>query len=324
MNAPLLEVTGLHTEFALNAGVLRAVNDVSLTVEPGEIIGIVGESGSGKSVTGFSILGLIDAPGRIAAGSVKLNGRELVGQSHRELRSIRGREIAMVFQDPSATLNPLLTIGEQMRLAIEAHEPDARREEFQARSVQVLDQVGIPDAARRLQSYPHEFSGGMRQRVCIAIALINRPRLIICDEPTTALDVSIQAQIITEMRGLVRETGVSLIWISHDLAVISALADRIMVMYAGRIVERGPTHETLRVPRHPYTAGLLSSLPAAITPGAELVQISGSPPSLATLPPGCAFAPRCPRAAPLCDTEPPWSEDGARSARCHFPLGQGE
>ncbi len=319
MSAPLLEVRDLRTEFRTRGGTLRAVNGVSLSVTQGEIVGLVGESGSGKSVTGFSILGLIEAPGRIAAGSIRLEGRELVGLSHRALRGVRGRRVAMVFQDPAATLNPLLTIGQQMRLALSAHRTLAA-DEARERCVRALRQVGIPDPEARLESYPHQFSGGMRQRVCIAIALINEPRLIVCDEPTTALDVSIQAQILSEMRKLVRETGVSLIWISHDLAVVSALADRVMVMYAGRIVERGPTRETLRAPRHPYTAGLLASLPASIPPGAPLAQIAGSPPSLIDPSPGCAFAPRCPRAAEPCRAEPPWSEEGARAARCWFPL----
>jgi peptide/nickel transport system ATP-binding protein len=322
MSGPLLQVRGLTTVFETRAGTLPAVREVSFEVEAGEIVGLVGESGSGKSVTGFSLLGLIDPPGRIAGGSVKLAGRELVGLSHRDLRSLRGREISMVFQDPSTTLNPVITIGDQMRLVLEAHgsrDNSANR----ARCVEALSQVGIPDPAARLDAYPHQFSGGMRQRVAIAIALINRPKLIICDEPTTALDVSIQAQILAEMRGLARNLGTAMIWISHDLAVVSSLASKLLVMYAGRIVEAGPTGEVLADPRHPYTAGLIGSLPANARPGEELSQIPGSTPSLIDLPPGCAFAPRCASASPGCAIEPQERHEGTRRFRCHHPHGGG-
>jgi peptide/nickel transport system ATP-binding protein len=319
VSAPLLSVRDLRTEFATRAGPLKAVDGVSFDLAAGEILGLVGESGSGKTVTGFSILGLIDPPGRITGGSVKLQGRELVGLSNAALRNVRGVQIAMVFQDPSATLNPVLSIGRQMRLALEAHgavgEAAAR-----ARSAEVLTRVGIPDAARRLDAYPHQFSGGMRQRVAIAIALLNRPKLIICDEPTTALDVSIQAQILTEMKALARDMGTAMIWISHDLATVSSVASRILVMYAGRIIEEGPVAAVLRAPRHPYTRGLLDSLPANATPGRDLVQIPGSTPSLLDLPPGCPFQPRCARRTDVCATEPPWVADGLRAARCHHPL----
>ena len=319
MSPVLLDVSGLTTRFATRAGSLNAVEDVSFTVAEGEIVGLVGESGSGKSVTGFSILGLIDPPGRIVSGSVKLNGRELVGLSHAELRSMRGREIAMVFQDPSATLNPVLTISTQMRLAIAAHESlgDAAA---RARCIEVLGAVGIPDAARRIEAYPHQFSGGMRQRVAIAIALLNRPKLIICDEPTTALDVSIQAQILTEMKSLAARLGTAMIWISHDLATVSSVASRILVMYAGRLIEAGPIAEVLRQPRHPYTRGLLGSLPGIARPGEDLVQIPGTMPSLIDLPKGCAFQPRCGFADALCATMPALRDEGARSFRCHHPL----
>ena len=316
----LLEVRDLRTEFATRAGVVRAVDGVSFDVSKGEVVGLVGESGSGKSVTGFSILGLIDPPGRIAGGSVRFEGCELVGADGATLRAIRGRRIAMVFQDPSATLNPVLTIGRQMQLALAAHERTSA-EAALARITDVLSKVGIPDAARRLGAYPHQFSGGMRQRVAIAIALLNRPALIICDEPTTALDVSIQAQILTEMRALVEEFGTALIWISHDLATVSSLARRILVMYAGRIIEEGPTAFVLRQPRHPYTRGLLTSLPANATPGRDLVQIPGSTPSLIDLPPGCAFAPRCGLATEACRTAPERTSEGERAVRCHHPLG---
>ncbi|GGH10722.1 ABC transporter ATP-binding protein [Alsobacter metallidurans] len=320
MSAPLLDVSGLETQFPTRDGVVRAVNGVSFTVNRGEILGLVGESGSGKSVTGFSLIGLVDAPGRIAAGSVKLDGRDIVGLPNDELRAIRGKRISMVFQDPSMTLNPVLTVGDQMLLALRAHERisagDGRR-----RCVAALEQVGIPDPGRRLDSYPHQFSGGMRQRVAIAIALLHKPDLVIADEPTTALDVSIQAQILTEMKALARDTGTAMIWISHDLATVSSMADRIAVMYAGRIVESGPTATVLRDPRHPYTRGLLDSLPAIAQAGEDLASIPGTTPSLLKLPPGCPFAPRCPRAQPVCANEPPLAVEGDRTFLCHFPLG---
>jgi len=315
----LLEVRDLTTHFFTRAGVMKAVEGVSFDVAAGEVVGIVGESGSGKSVTGLSILGLVDPPGRIVAGSVKLAGQELVGLPPNALRELRGRRMAMVFQDPMSVLNPVLTIATQMRLAIEAHErvpPDAAR----ARSIEALNMVRIPDAARRLDAYPHQFSGGMRQRVAIAIALLHRPALIVCDEPTTALDVSIQAQILTEMRGLVRDLGTALIWISHDLATVSSLASRILVMYAGRIIEEGPTAAVLRGPRHPYSRGLLDSLPSRTEPGRDLTQIPGSTPSLLRLPEGCAFQPRCARATDICRTMPALERHDARAYRCHHPL----
>ncbi len=316
---PLLEVRDLSTHFFTKAGVVRAVDGISFSVGHGEIVGLVGESGSGKSVTGFSILGLIDAPGRIVGGSVKLNGRELVGLSTPALRSMRGREIAMVFQDPSTTLNPVLSIGRQMRLALAAHEKLSETA-ANARASEVLAQVGIPDARARLDAYPHQFSGGMRQRVAIAIALLNRPKLIVCDEPTTALDVSIQAQVLAEMRGLAKSLGTAMIWISHDLATVSSLASRLLVMYAGRIIEEGSAATVLRQPRHPYTQGLLDSLPSTAMPGNDLRQIPGTTPSLLKLPSGCAFAPRCAHASGQCATPPDIVRSGSRAVRCHHPL----
>jgi peptide/nickel transport system ATP-binding protein len=318
----LLEVRDLATHFDTRGGIARAVDGVSFSVAAGEIVGLVGESGSGKTVTGFSILGLVDAPGRIVAGSVRLNGRELVGLPAEELRKLRGKQMAMVFQDPSTTLNPVLTIAVQMRLALEAH-GDVGRDAARARAAELLARVGIPDPQSRLDAYPHQLSGGMRQRVAIAIALLNRPGLIICDEPTTALDVSIQAQILTEMRALARDFGTALVWISHDLATVSALASRILVMYAGRIVEEGPTADVLRAPRHPYTRGLLDSLPAIAEPGKRLRQIPGSMPSIVSPPPGCAFAPRCTRAADVCVSMPELRREGGRAFRCHLPVEAG-
>jgi len=319
MSQPALEVRDLATHFTTRSGVLKAVDGVSFALAQGEVIGLVGESGSGKTVTGFSILGLVDAPGRIVAGSVKLAGQELVGLSGRALRTLRGRRIAMVFQDPMTTLNPVLTIGRQMQLAILAHER-AGSTAVRDRSVAALARVGIPDAYRRLHAYPHELSGGMRQRVAIAIALLHRPDVIVCDEPTTALDVSIQAQILTEMKSLVRDLGTALIWISHDLATVSSLASRVLVMYAGRIIEEGPTAGVLRSPFHPYTRGLLDSLPSRSVPGGDLAQIPGSTPSLLRLPEGCAFRSRCARATELCLAPPPLERSGVRAYRCHHPL----
>ena len=320
MTNALLRVSGLKTVFATRNGPLRAVDNVSLEVERGEILGLVGESGSGKSVTGFSILGLIEEPGRIEAGSILFDGQELAGAPAQVLRRIRGHRIAMIFQDPMMTLNPVLTIRAQMKLAFDAHE-GGTKDDFTTRAIEVLTKVGIPDAAHRLDAYPHQFSGGMRQRVAIAIALLHRPDLIIADEPTTALDVSIQAQILTEVRALARETGTALIWISHDLATIAALANRIAVMYAGKIVEQGTTREILRMPRHPYTQGLLNSRPDRFPAKAKLPQIRGSMPSLSNLPRGCAFASRCDRATDLCAMQSPaWQGDTQQGVRCFHPL----
>ena len=321
MTAPLLQVRDLQTHFPSRGGIAKAVDGVSFDVKAGEIVGLVGESGSGKSVTGYSILGLIDLPGRIVGGSVKFDGQELIGMNRSGLRTLRGRRIAMVFQDPMSTLNPVLSVFDQMKLAMQAHgRPNV--EEMRARGTAALAKVGIPDPARRLDAYPHELSGGMRQRVAIAIAFLNEPALVICDEPTTALDVSIQAQILIEMRSLVRESGVSLIWISHDLATVSVLASRLLVMYAGRLIEEGPTEALLRYPRHPYTQGLMDSLPSRAEPGRDLTQIPGSTPSLTNLPPGCAFKARCGFATSVCDQAPARMADGARAWRCHHPLGR--
>lgn len=319
MKAPLLSVRDLRVEFRTAAGLVRAVDGVSLDVGEGEIVGIVGESGSGKSVTGFSLLGLIEAPGRISGGSIRFLGRELIGLSLSDLRAIRGKEIAMIFQDPSSTLNPVLTIGEQMLLALQAHEAIGSRA-ARARAIEVLGRVGLPDPERKFKAWPHQLSGGMRQRVAIAVAMLHRPRLIICDEPTTALDVSIQAQILAEMKSLATESNVALIWISHDLAGVSALASRIYVMYAGRIVEEGPVADVVSSPRHPYTRGLLDSLPASATPGTELRQIPGAMPSPFALPKGCIFRPRCQRADAICETQPEPTKARERAWACHHPL----
>ncbi|MFK7753224.1 MAG: ABC transporter ATP-binding protein, partial [Sedimentitalea sp.] len=303
MSDPVLSVKDLTTHFFTRAGVVKAVDGVSFDLARGEIMGLVGESGSGKTVTGFSLLGLVDAPGRIVKGSIKLNGTELTTLSESALRARRGHEISMIFQDPIATLNPMLTIGQQMRMALNAHERIGKKA-ADARAVDLLTQVGIPSAAARLRGYPHEFSGGMRQRVAIAIALLHRPAVIVADEPTTALDVSIQAQILFQMRQLAAEMGTAMVWISHDLAVVSSLASKLAVMYAGRIVEQGPTATLLRDPRHPYTAGLIASLPAMAKPGTPLTQIPGTTPSLLSLQPGCPFVPRCDHATAACAEAP--------------------
>ena len=271
---PLLEVTNLKTWFPSGRGEVKAVDGVSFSIAPGEVLGLVGESGSGKSITGFSIIGLIDEPGRIVEGSIKLEGRELVGLPSHELRAIRGKTISMVFQDPMMTLNPVLSIGTQIKLALEAHEnisaTDARQ-----RAIKALAQVRISDPERKVDFFPHQFSGGMRQRVAIAIALLHRPKLIICDEPTTALDVSIQAEILAEMKELVSELGTALIWISHDLAIVSSIADRVAVMKSGHIVEIGPALGVLTKPQHDYTRALLDALPSRAKPGELLLRGSG-------------------------------------------------
>ncbi|MGH8619453.1 MAG: ABC transporter ATP-binding protein [Burkholderiales bacterium] len=315
----LLSVENLKTHFHTRAGVVKAVDDVSFTLEPGEVLGLVGESGSGKSVTGFSLLGLVDPPGRITGGRILFEGRDLVGLPETALREIRGRHIAMVFQDPMMTLNPVLRVDTQMIEAVLAHDPvstSAARD----RSRAALAQVGIPSPDERLLNYPHQLSGGMRQRVAIAIALLHKPKLMIADEPTTALDVTIQAQILFEMQNLARDSGTALIWITHDLAVVAGLADRVCVMYAGRIVESGPVDAVLDAPLHPYTAGLIGSVPGRNRRGAPLAQIPGMTPSLLAMPPGCAFAPRCRYADAACNQVPAETIAGARRVRCFHPL----
>ncbi|MDR0259575.1 MAG: ABC transporter ATP-binding protein, partial [Comamonas sp.] len=274
MTIPLLEVQDLQTVFHTEEGAWPAVSDIDIRLEAGEILGLVGESGSGKSVTGFSIFGMIDAPGEVTQGKVLFKGQDLRELSAESMRKLRGDRIAMIFQDPLMTLNPVLRIEEQMLEAIDAHQKLPKAQALQ-RCVEALAMVGIPAPEKRLRSYPHEFSGGMRQRVAIAIAMLNRPDLIICDEPTTALDVTIQGQILYRMQQICQAQGTALIWITHDLGVIAELADRVAVMYGGRIVETGTVAEVLDAPRHPYTQGLLNSLPAQATPGERLTQING-------------------------------------------------
>jgi peptide/nickel transport system ATP-binding protein len=320
MTAPVLEVQGLKTHFLTHGGAVKAVDGVDLHVQAGEILGLVGESGSGKSITGFSIIGLIDSPGRIVGGHIRYLGEDLVGASEERLQRLRGKEIAMIFQDPMMTLNPVLRVDTQMVEAIHAHEKVSATA-ARTRARDALAMVGIPSPEERLLAYPHQLSGGMRQRVAIAIALLNRPKLIIADEPTTALDVTIQAQILYEVQKLCRETGTAMIWITHDLAVVSGLADRIAVMYAGRIVESGATADVVHRPSHPYTQGLIHSIPTRATHGSQLQQIPGMTPSLLNLPQGCAFRPRCGHATETCLTVPEVTGvPPAKTVRCWHAL----
>jgi peptide/nickel transport system ATP-binding protein len=319
-NTPLLEVEGLRMHFFTRAGVVKAVDDVSLRVERGRILGLVGESGSGKSMTGYSILGLVDPPGRIVAGRIALDGTDLTQLAEPAWRKLRGERIAMIFQDPMMTLNPVLRIDTQMVEAVRAHH-DVSRGAALDTCREALGRVGIAAPEERLRNYPHQFSGGMRQRVAIAIALLNRPDLIIADEPTTALDVTIQGQILFEMQKLCRETGAGLIWITHDLSVISGLADEVCVMYAGRIVESGTVDDVLDHPMHPYTRGLLDSVPSRNVPGRPLAQIRGMTPSLANLGEGCAFRERCERSIDQCRIAPEIRVPSAgRALRCLNPI----
>ena len=318
-----LEVQGLSTHFFTRAGVVRAVEDVSFAVGRGKVMGLVGESGSGKTVTGFSIIGLVDAPGRVVSGRILFKGRDLVGMGEEELRNLRGNRIAMIFQDPMMTLNPVLRVDTQMIETVQAHEK-VDRETARQRARDALGMVGIPSPDERLKSYPHQFSGGMRQRVAIAIALLHQPDLIIADEPTTALDVTIQGQILAEVQKLAANTGTSLIWITHDLSVVAGLADDIAVMYAGRVVEEGPVGEVLDAPLHPYTVGLIGSVPSRNRRGEPLRQIPGMTPSLLGLPSGCAFRSRCPRADAACEADPELvALRPAQRARCFHPHLEG-
>ncbi|SOB96713.1 ABC transporter ATP-binding protein [Stappia indica] len=315
----ILEVQDLRTHFFTKAGVARAVDGVSFSLARGEVLGLVGESGSGKTVTGFSLMGLVDPPGRLVSGSIRLGGQELANLPEEGWRRLRGRRIAMIFQDPMMTLNPVLRIDTQMIEAIRAH-AGVSREAARERAREALARVGIPSPDERLAAYPHQFSGGMRQRVAIAIALLNEPEVIVADEPTTALDVTIQAQILYEVQKLCADTGLAMIWITHDLAVVGGLADRVAVMYAGRIVEQGPVDAVLDAPFHPYTHGLIGSVPSQNHRGERLTQIPGMAPSLLSLPEGCSFAARCPRADGACTVMPDLAElEAGRFSRCHHP-----
>ncbi|MBL9215973.1 MAG: ABC transporter ATP-binding protein [Opitutaceae bacterium] len=302
---PLLEVTDLRTYFHTRRGVYRAVDGVSFSLEKGETLGLVGESGSGKSVTCYSLLGLIPSPpGRIESGRARFDGTDLLHCSPAELRAIRGRRISMIFQDPMTSLNPYLRVSEQLIEPLLIHEKIAKADAL-ARGLAMLEAVGINDAAARIHGYPHEFSGGMRQRVMIAMALITRPELLIADEPTTALDVTVQAQILELIRRLQREMGMAVIFVTHDLGVVSGLCDRVQVMYAGRIVETADTRTLFKAPRHPYSRALQCSIPSLQPKGRELYTIPGLPPDLSKPPAGCAFAPRCDQVAEGCQQRDP-------------------
>ena len=304
MSVPLLSVRNLRVEFPTRHGTLVAVDDLSFDIAPGEVLGVVGESGAGKSLTGMAIIGLLEPPGRIAAGEIRLEGERLDTLGAEAMRRIRGKRIGAIFQDPLTSLNPLFTVGEQLIETLRVH-LELNASQARSRAVELLAEVGIPAAEIRIDHYPHQFSGGMRQRVVIALALCARPRLIVADEPTTALDVSIQAQIIELLKKLASEHGAAVMLITHDMGVIAETADRVAVMYAGRLAEIGPVKEVIHAPRHPYTAGLMSSIPKLGEGRERLAQIDGSMPRLTAIPPGCAFNPRCPKRFGRCTAERP-------------------
>ncbi len=316
MTRPLLEVRNLRVQFPTRRGTLVAIDDISFEIVPGEILGVVGESGAGKSLTGASIIGLLDPPGRVAGGQILFDGRRIDDLPYEAMRKVRGRSIGAIFQDPLTSLDPLYTVGQQLIETIQTHldlnAADARR-----RAVRLLQETGIPAAEERLDQYPHQFSGGMRQRVVIALALAGEPRLIVADEPTTALDVSIQAQIIFLLKRLCKEHGAAVMLVTHDMGVIAETCDRVAVMYAGRIVEIGPVDAVIHAPAHPYTAGLMGSIPAMDEERGRLLQIDGAMPRLTAIPPGCAFNPRCPRVFARCLVErPDLLEAGRTRAAC--------
>lgn len=314
MTTPCLEVKNLRVEFPNRHGILTALNDVSLDIRPGEILGVVGESGAGKSMTGAAILGLLERPGRVAGGEILLEGRRIDNLSDAQMSKIRGREIGAIFQDPLTSLNPLFTVGAQLIETLRIHLPELSKAAARQRAIELLTEVGIPAPSERVDSYPHQFSGGMRQRVVIALALAARPKLIIADEPTTALDVSIQAQITSLLRRLCKENGTAVMLVTHDMGVIAETADRVAVMYAGRLAEIGPVREVLSNPSHPYTRGLMGSIPALGARVKMLRQIDGSMPRLNAIPRGCAFNPRCQVSGPRCFQDRPDL----------FPAGQGQ
>ncbi len=304
MTAPLLQVKNLRIEFPTRRGTLLAVDDVSFDIAPGEVLGVVGESGAGKSLTGNAIIGLLEPPGRIAGGEILFEGKRIDHLSQAQMRTIRGRHIGAIFQDPLTSLNPLYTVGKQLTETIQTH-LDMNAEQAQKRAIELLEEVGIPAADRRIDHYPHQFSGGMRQRVVIALALAAKPKLIIADEPTTALDVSIQAQIITLLKRLCRDHGTAIMLVTHDMGVIAETADRVAVMYAGRLAEIGPVSEVVHHPHHPYTIGLMGCIPSMADVVARLPQIPGSMPRLTEIPKGCAFNPRCNKVMERCKVERP-------------------
>lgn len=322
MTNAVLSVRDLVVEIPTRSGVLRPVDKVSFEIAAGEILGVVGESGAGKSMTGNAVIGLLDPPARIVSGEVLLDGKPIHALRGEALRRLRGKKMGMIFQDPLTSLNPLLTVGDQLEETILEHLPVSSAE-ARRRAIAALEEVGIPAAAQRIGSYPHEFSGGMRQRVVIALALCAEPDLVIADEPTTALDVSVQAQIVALLKRLCRERGVAVMLVTHDMGVIAEAADRVAVMYAGRLAELGPVREVLTNARHPYTAGLMGSTPLASHGLKRLKQIPGSMPRLGALPSGCAFSPRCERAQEKCRLDPgPTISDCDGRAACWFPLGE--
>jgi peptide/nickel transport system ATP-binding protein len=321
LSGPLLAVSNLSVDFPTRHGTLRAVHDISFEIAPGEVLGVVGESGAGKSLTGAAVIGLIDPPGRIAGGEIRLAGRRIDNLPYEAMRKIRGREIGAIFQDPLTSLNPLYTVGRQLTETIQTHLPLA----FAAahhRAIELLEEVGIPAAARRIDHYPHQFSGGMRQRVVIALALAGKPKLVIADEPTTALDVSIQAQIIQLIKRLCRDHGTAVMLVTHDMGVIAETADRVAVMYAGRIVEIGPVADVIHRPAHPYTVGLMGSIPSIVEERERLTQIDGAMPRLDAVPGGCAYHPRCPRVIERCRHDrPDLDAAGPTRAACWLARG---
>lgn len=317
---PILSVRGLRVEFALRRGVLTAVDGVSFDLARGEVLGVVGESGAGKSVTGAAVIGLIDPPGRIAGGEIRLDGERIDPRSEEEMRRVRGRRIGMIFQDPLTSLNPLFSIGDQLVETMQAH-LDLSVRNARKKALDLLTEVGIPAAEERFGAYPHEFSGGMRQRVVIALALCAEPQVVIADEPTTALDVSVQAQIIGLVKRLCRDRGTAVMLVTHDMGVVAETADRVAVMYAGRLVEIGAAADLIGQPLHPYTKGLMGAIPSLAGDARRLAQIPGTMPRLSSVPGGCAFHPRCPRAFEPCAAERPApvaAEAEGRRVACHL------
>jgi peptide/nickel transport system ATP-binding protein len=304
MTSPLLEVRNLRVEFPSRHGTLLALDDISFNIAPGEILGVVGESGAGKSLTGAAIIGLLDPPGRVAGGEIRFEGRRIDNLPYEEMRKLRGRHIGAIFQDPLTSLNPLYTVGRQLTETIRTHLPLSAAQ-ARERAIGLLQETGISAAAARIDQYPHQFSGGMRQRVVIALALAANPKLIVADEPTTALDVSVQAQIISLLKRLCKEHGAAVMLVTHDMGVIAETCDRVAVMYAGRLAEIGPVQAVIHKPAHPYTAGLMGAIPAMAEDRERLLQIDGAMPRLTAIPAGCAFNPRCPCAMDRCRVERP-------------------
>ena len=313
---PLLEVRNLRVEFPTRRATLVALDDVSFDIAPGEILGVVGESGAGKSLTGAAIIGLLDPPGRVASGEIRFEGQRIDKLSYEAMRKLRGRHIGAIFQDPLTSLNPLYTVGRQLIETIQTHLP-LNHAQARQRAIKLLQETGIPAAEARIDQYPHQFSGGMRQRVVIALALAGEPKLIVADEPTTALDVSTQSQIIALLKRLCKDHGAAVMLVTHDMGVIAETCDRVAVMYAGRIVEVGPVHAVIHSPAHPYTVGLMGSIPALDEDRERLLQIDGAMPRLNAIPTGCAFNPRCPKVFDRCRTErPELLPAGATRAAC--------